>query len=89
MSKGLCGTSTGVTGENEPVITNEPEGIALKANPAQPLGRQAAVVGEILKNKQANKSPKAVMCRFSSLSCQVRVNLLDLSPGRPECFVIQ
>lgn len=51
MSKDLCGTSTGVTGENEPVITNEPEGIALKANPAQPLGRQA---GKDFK-KQANK----------------------------------
>lgn len=54
MSKDLCGTSTGVTGENELVITNEPEGIALKANPAQPLGRQAASSGKDFK-KQANK----------------------------------
>lgn len=37
---------TGVTRENEPVVTNELEEIALKANPAQPLGRQAANSGK-------------------------------------------
>lgn len=61
MSKDLCGTSTGVTGENEPVITNEPEGIALKTNPVQPLGRQAASSGKVF---FLNKQTKALRLFF-------------------------
>lgn len=54
MGKDPHSTGTGVTRENEPVITNELGGIALKANQAQPLGRQAASSGKDFEN-QANK----------------------------------
>lgn len=55
MGKDTHSTSTGITRENEPVITNELKGIALKANPAQPLGRQAASSVRKIFKKQANK----------------------------------
>lgn len=81
-------TSTGVARENEPVVTNKLEGIVLKANSALSLGREAASSGKDFK-KQAKKNPKAFTCRCSSKSHQVRVNLLDLSPGKPKDFVIK
>lgn len=78
-------TSTGVARENEAVVTNELEGIVLKANPALSLGREAASNGKDFE-KQAKKNPKAFTCRCS---LKVVVNLLDLSPGKTKDFVIE
>lgn len=57
MGKDPHSASTDVTGENEPVVTNELEGIALKANPARSPGRQAASSGKDFKKTSKQTKP--------------------------------
>lgn len=85
MGKDPCSPSTGITRENEPVVPNELEGIALKAKPAQPRGRWAPAAGKILKHKQTKPPGLYPSERLG----EVLVNLLYLSPGKSKRFVTQ